>query len=430
MSSDYPKVLLVGQYFDKKPGYGITMINLFKHWDIRSIAATAENITEPDFDICKNYYNLGSLELKLNFPFNLPFSKQKAPSGVLSEEKTKNTFVYNPTNESKLKKFYNYLIRTTGLIHYRKRYKISNDFLKWVREFSPDYIYSQLSSLDLILFVADLHKKTQIPVALHMMDDWPLTISKKGVFQHYWQKRINNSFRKLLSKTSVYMSISEAMSKEYQSRYGYKFLPFHNPIDIDFWRNHQKNNYELNRIPTILYAGRIGIGIEKSLKEIAEAVKTVNKKLGINLKFVIKTDEQPGWSNEFSCVEVQKMEPHDKMPEVFSKADILVLSLDFSEESIRFTKFSMPTKASDYMASGTPILLYASLETAVTKHALNYKWAYVVSEKNNELLGKAITHILEKKELRIQLGTTAKEFAQKQYDGNYVRAQFRKAFTY
>ena len=225
------------------------------------------------------------------------------------------------------------------------------------------------------------------------------------------------------------MSISDAMSEEYEIRYGYKFIPFHNPIDINFWRKYQKNNYELNEIPNILYAGRIGIGIENSLKEVAEAVKTVNDKLGVNLKFIIKTNEKPEWIRQFSCVEAQEMEPHYKMPEVFSRADILLLSLDFSDESIRFTKYSMPTKASEYMASATPILLYASSETGVVNHALNHKWAYVVSEKNNEILGKAITDLYKKKELRKQLGTTAKEFAEKNYDGNHVRSEFRKAFT-
>jgi glycosyltransferase involved in cell wall biosynthesis len=123
------------------------------------------------------------------------------------------------------------------------------------------------------------------------------------------------------------------------------------------------------------------------------------------------------------------MEPHYKMPQIFNKADILILSLDFSEQSIKFTKYSMPTKASEYMASGTPILLYASSETAIANHALNHKWAYVVSEKNKTVLEKAIIDLYKKKELRMLLGTTAKEFAQKQYDGNYVRAQFRRAFT-
>ena len=428
MQSDYAKVLLVGQYFDKEPGYGITLTNLFKQWDIERIAATAENITNPDFSICKNYYNLGASEIKRNFPFNLRSSKQKVQSGILLEKSKKNPRMMHGIKESQFKKFYEYLISITGLRHHKHRYEISADFLAWVKEFSPDFIYSQLSTLELILFVTELHEKTQIPVAIHIMDDWPSTVGKKGILQSYWHKKINNSFRTLLSKSSVFMSISDAMSKEYQARYGYKFIPFHNPIDIDFWSSHQKNNYDLNKMPRILYAGRIGIGIQKSLKEVANAVKAVNEELGIGVKFIIKTNEKPTWTDEFSCVEIQEMESHNKMPAVFANADILVLSLDFAADSIRFTKYSMPTKASEYMMSGTPILLYASSKTAVTNHALKYKWAYVVSEQKNELLKKALIDLCKKKELRIQLGSTAKDFAQRKYDGDEVRAKFRKAF--
>ena len=40
---------------------------------------------------------------------------------------------------------------------------------------------------------------------------------------------------------------------------------------------------------------------------------------------------------------------------------------DFDKKSISFLKYSMPTKASEYMISGTPVLVYSHGETAVSK---------------------------------------------------------------
>jgi glycosyltransferase involved in cell wall biosynthesis len=419
----FPKILIVGKYFNKKAG-DKTIINLFKQWDIKNIAVACENINYPDFDVCNNYYNLGSL-------FNLIFWKQKNQSGVLSEKEQNSSYKLPPNKDSKFRTFYNYLIRSTGLNSYKHRYKISNDFLIWIEEFSPDYIYSQLSNLELILLVSNLHKKTQIPIAIHIMDDWPATIGKEGIFQSYWHKRITYSFRKLLSKTSVFMSISEAMSDEYQCRYGYKFIPFHNPIDINFWGKESKNNYEVNTSFNILYAGRIGTGIRSCFIDIAYAISSLVQK-GLKIELHIQATNYDAILDDlskFDFVKFNKMVAYNKLPKIFSESDLLLLPNDFDKKSASFLKYSMPTKASEYMASGTPILLYASPDAAVTMHALNYKWAYVVSEKNNEMIEKAITEIYKKKELRIQLGTTAKEFAQRQYDGNKVREQFRKAFT-
>ena len=94
------------------------------------------------------------------------------------------------------------------------------------------------------------------------MDDWPVTISKKGLFQSYWQKTIDIRFRRLLSDSKVLLSSGEAMSNEYMTPYGYRFIPSHNPTDIKHWNLPSKKNYELNDTFIILYAGRIGAGIQ------------------------------------------------------------------------------------------------------------------------------------------------------------------------
>jgi len=28
-----------------------------------------------------------------------------------------------------------------------------------------------------------------VPSVIHIMDDWPSTISKKGIFKNYWEKK-------------------------------------------------------------------------------------------------------------------------------------------------------------------------------------------------------------------------------------------------
>jgi len=90
----------------------------------------------------------------------------------------------------------------------------------------------------------------------------------------------------------------------------------------------------------------------------------------------------------------------------------------------------MPTKASEYMVSGSPILLYSSIETAVTKHAMKNNWAYVVSENTNDSLTTAIAKLYHDPALRKDLGERAKEFAIKNEDAEVVREKFREAFDF
>lgn len=428
----YPKVLIVGQYFEMvRSGGSVTMTNLFTGWDKEKLAVSAENIHNPNFAVCNKYYQLGSLEIKRRFPFNLNRWKKQIKSGIICEkEMSASSSFTNDIKKSGSKKIYLRLLYFTGLYHYKRRYKISNEFLSWVKEYSPDIIYSQLSSIELIGLVSDLRKTLGLPIAIHIMDDWPVTISKKGLFQSYWQKTIDKRFRRLLADSKVLLSISEAMSKEYMTRYGFNFIPFHNPIDIKHWGLSSKKNYELNDTFIILYAGRIGVGIQNCFFDIAEAISNLNLK-GFKIEFHIHaTNFNPVLDElaKFDFIKLNAAVSYSELPGIFSKSDLLLLPNDFDSKSISFLKYSMPTKASEYMVSGTPILLYSSIETAVTSHALRYNWAYVVSEKNKKKLESAISELYEKKELRIKLGNTAREYAINNYDGVIIREQFRKSF--
>src|SRR5690606_19448166 len=144
----------------------------------------------------------------------------------------------------------------------------------------------------------------------------------------------------------------ELMAIEYKKRYGYDFFTFHNPIDLSFWKKGQRKNYELGKETTILYAGRVGLGIEKSLKMMAKAVMILNKELNVSIKFVLQVKGKPDWIGKFSCVEHRSFLSYEELPYKFAEADILYLPYDFSVNAISFIKYSMPTKASEYMISG------------------------------------------------------------------------------
>ncbi|MEO5991597.1 MAG: hypothetical protein ABIP68_08180, partial [Ferruginibacter sp.] len=350
-------------------------------------------------------------------------------SGVL-EKKTRNYRKESKVEKPKIRSYFNTLIHLLGLNQYKSRLIVSEQFENWVKDFDPDYIYTQLSNLELIHFVNDLHGKTQIPIAIHIMDDWPITIGKEGILASYWNNKIHDNFRDLVNKSSSFFSISEAMSEEYLLRYSKKFIPFHNPVDIDFWKKDSKNNYEIKDTFKILYAGRIGTGIRSCFVDIAIAINNLNKK-GYKIELQMQITNDDPFIKDLSyyeCIKFNKMIPYGDLPKKFAEADLLLLPNDFEAEATPFLKYSMPTKASEYMISGTPILLYARLETAITAHAIKHGWAYIVSERGTEFIENAIVKIIENLEIRRNLGVKAQKFAQKEYDGYHIREQFCKAF--
>lgn len=429
----YPKILIIGQSFNKKSGGGVTMSNLFKGWpkDKLAVASNTNLYNDLDSSICNTYYQLGYNNKLHPFPLNIILPQIKC--GLLTVTENNNNRTDKPVKTGKYRLIYkliNALLHFSGLYNIFYQLKITREFKAWIKEYNPDVIYTQLASLELIRFINDLHIETGKPVAIHMMDDWPLTINKPGLFYYYWQKIIDKEFRQLLDKSAILMSICDAMTEEYALRYGKNFIPFHNPIDIDYWKPTKSKIYNTESTFTILYAGRIGFGIETSLQEIANAVNEIAK-TNKNIVFEIQTGDDQALkelitTNDF--VKGMSQIPYSELPQKFSSVDLLLLPQDFDDKSIQFLKYSFPTKVSEYMISGTPILVYGDVRTGLTKYAIKDNWCYVVTENDTQALIKAITELYHNPGLREKLAKTAQAIAIEKEDASKVRNDFRMSF--
>lgn len=430
----YPKILIVGQSFNKKSGGGVTISNLFTGWpkDRLAVASNANLLSGLDTSVCNTYYQLGYNDKLHPFPLNLILPKIKCGLLQVNETQSQNTAA-TAAASGKYKFIYNLLLALLnffGVYNLFYKLKITKEFKQWLAAYNPDVIYTQLASLELIRFVNDVKSLTKKPVAIHMMDDWPLTINKPGLLYAYWQNVIDREFRKLLNKTELFLTISDTMAEEYENRYGKKSLPFHNPIDIGFWKPHTAKDYSATDSFSILYAGRIGFGIAQSIADIAAAVNQVSK-TNKKLLFQIQTADVEELKKLVTFSDhVKWVQPvaYNQLPQKFSEADLLLLPQDFDEKSVRFLKFSFPTKVSEYMISGTPILVYGDERTGLTKYALKENWAYVVTNNNNTSLVNAINELIANEALRKSLAQTAQNIALQREDAAIVRENFRKTF--
>ena|ERR1035437_3348425 len=426
---ELPKVLIIGQSFNNDTGGGITLSNLFKGWDRDKIAVACSSyflLDNIDTEVCNTYYQLGEKEHKWAFPFN--YLQRRYTSGIIkfSEKKIQNLTI----NKSKfrisiIQNILYPILRYIGLFYFINRTILSADFCKWLDEYNPDVIYDQPTSRGGILFGLAVKSYLKKPLILHVMDDWPSTLIDSGLFKNYWRRKIDHELRSLLDKASLLMSISDEMANEYKTRYNKDFITFHNTIDVDFWKKYQRNSYDLNEDLTILYAGRIGLGIDTSLELFAKSVQGINEELKLSIKFVIQTQDKPSWIKKYKNVIHNSFVSYDDLPKIFAESDLLLLPYDFSDDSIKFIKYSMPTKVPEYMITGTPIILFAPEVTAVVKYAKKYEWAKVITQNDINEVSNAIKQLITNKELREKYAKNAISIAEKNYNSIDVTNRFR-----
>ena len=433
----HPKVLIIGQVLDKKNGSGITLSNLFKGWP-KDRLAVATNIFldgHVDFSTCEIYYQLGYNSKQHPFPLNIFHSKINC--GPIKRKLNNTENENKPVHQSrksfgfqKIHSFIDSMLTFFGIYHYVYKLSVTEDFKDWLVGYNPDIIYSQLSTLELIRFVEKIQSITKKPTAIHIMDDWPSTIGKTGLFKSYWKRKINIELRNLIDKSSVLMSISDAMSQEYKTRYNRDFISFHNPVEINHWIPLARKEWNNNNLFKILYTGRIGTANGQSIIMMANVIDYINSN-GIKMNLDIFTPDVNSNDSIFLTnlkgVELKSPMPHSSMPSLLARYDLLFLPLDFEDEAIVFSQFSMPTKVSEYMISGTPVLVFANRRTALAKYAIDYNWAYTVTENKKELLIEALNELYLNPVLRQTLAERAKNIAVKNENAEIVRAKFKTA---
>lgn len=86
----------------------------------------------------------------------------------------------------------------------------------------------------------------------------------------------------------------------------------------------------------------------------------------------------------------------------------------------------MPTKAPEYMISGTPVLVYASSETALYKLFNENVCGHCVTIQNSIELANAVKLLLEDLDYRKTLSRNAVAYAMKHFDSRKVREMFQK----
>jgi len=220
------------------------------------------------------------------------------------------------------------------------------------------------------------------------------------------------------------------MSEEYKKRYNKEFVHFHNPIEIDKWLPYTKTDYSIDRRHIkILCAGRIGdIGIFDSIVEVASCIDRMNGKEA-NIKLHIQTPTKKksvlDRLQEYKCVIINPFSEYKQLPIIFSESDILLLANDFSKQGVDFLRFSMPTKASEYMISGTPVLVYASEESAVSKFFSRNNCGYPVTKQSKDEIMNAINLLLNNEDLRKRISRNAVNIAKEKFDADLVRKDFQ-----
>jgi glycosyltransferase involved in cell wall biosynthesis len=411
--------------FNHVNGGGITFSNLFSGWP-KDCLATVHNDPEPvSYDVCDQYYSLDIKEIDLAFPFNYlrRFSS--------STKKSKKNDNFSPVEgkPSFLRKLFITIVGERIPEHG----KLSPELEKWIEDYKPDVIYTILGSSGMMNLIEDVRVHFELPLVVHVMDDW-INVRGKGLLGPVQMFYLRKQARHFFNVASVCMGISPHMCEEYNRRYGVKFYSFQNVIDVKKIEAFKKNNLAVSTPANIVYIGSIFSNAQlDSLIDCCKAVANLNLEgHKINMTISSPSDHASRYHDKLavhSSINIIKtIEDDDEFFSTIANADLLLLPVNFDDESIRFIRYSMPTKVPAYLSIGTPILVYGPDSVAQVSYAKKSGWGIMQSERNIKKLGEVIMKGLTDVHLREKVSNSAINSAYKHHDSINVKEKFQKYF--
>lgn len=400
----YPHVLLFGHSFNNYTGMGITLTNLFADWPRENIAVWAEGI-EPELCAtirpCAKY--IGNVKLSLG------------------KTMAKRKLTFNDRCIDFLKKQYH----KTGIQELRVNTLIPAEQLAEAISFNPDIVFCALGSDAAMKRCENL--MDQLPKAklvLYIVDDWVNTKINTRYFASLWRRKYDKDFRHIMNRANGLLSICQYMADEYKRMYDKTYYPFHNPVDLVKWQTLEvQPKYTEDKI-SILYVGKINADTSPCLLDMAKVVEDLNAKGG---SFVYDI-YSPDYNDKAYLFEgksgVHAFPPiaHENIPSVMKSYSSLFLPLGFSKQSRTYVRLSMPTKLSEYLASGKPTILYCPEEIALAKYLSDKDCAIMCNKVSHlreavaKLQDKSVYNHLVKKSLELAV----------HHDIHIVRERFRE----
>jgi len=422
--SELPRLLfLTPAAFNRVSGGGITFGNLFRGWPKDRLATVHNDPVPTDDDVCEHYYVLSPAEIRKWGPLErLAPAALPGSAGAAIGSGPAGGGVRPLLRFGKQMVFGN-MLPDIG--------RLSPALEAWVASFRPEVLYTILGSNAMMELALALRTRFRLPLVVHIMDDWFATSYRGGLVAPVARARMERLFGEIVREATVRLGICEAMCDAYALRYGAPFLAFQNAVDVRRWADNARKDPVASDARELLYIGSIlPFAQLESLVDCCEAViRLAGQGERVRLSIYSPAHDLARHGARLP------VSPHVSVHETIrddtalfaclQNADALLLPVNFDPDTVRYIRYSMPTKVPAYLASGTPILAYGPGSVAQVRYASDAGWARVVSERNPQALGAGIREVLGDNLLRARISRNALDCALRHHDIAEVRPRFQ-----
>lgn len=364
----YPRVLIVNaQSIYKKNATGITLQSIWSEWDADCLLEIYSDPMVMD----ESNHKFKSYCISPNNVIRL--ARGRVAQSINSNIKATNT---QQRSNNKIKSY----LRQFAVCELDSlAVKLDESTLEAIRVFQPQAIYTLGASVSILRLVNKLSVQLNIPVIMHFMDNWAEHIQwEDNPLLSLYKSSLKKKMLACIKRCKLVVTISSSMAEAYHEKFQKEMLVLMNTVDISRFKGLTSKD---TGVIHFVYAGGLHLDRWKALREIALSIQQTNGK-GI-LDIFTSKDNIELYRSGFETLPVAFYEavPHERIDEVYQKADVLVHTEIESENLKGFFKYSISTKIPEYLATGKPILFYGPRDMKLFEYLLQNQVALTAGTK-------------------------------------------------
>lgn len=297
-----------------------------------------------------------------------------------------------------------------------------------LRALRPEIVYALVGNYFLARAVTLVCKQVRVPLYLHIVDDYVTSLYDRVLFQSRLEALSTRWVKEAIEYATGHAAIGPHMAQEYQRRYGHIWTWFttlcqasdYDPLP---YSRHQEEPVRF------VFAGNIGIGRWRLLQKLGNALGELAEE-GISARLTIYTApsviEVHGKElTQSQVVDLKPWVPVSELPGIFHEADLLVHVESFDANYVKYTKWSLSSKISQYMMAGRPILAFGEPSLASIRLVAEQEAGFVLGSLTPDLIKSVLRSVIMNHEKRVELGRNGRQFAMKVFDGESRREHFQ-----
>ncbi len=374
-----PRVLVLSNScFCSTDSNGRTLAKLFQHLPADHLAQFF-TYGIPDFQVCKNYYQVSDRDALSSFLKHRPYGGAVSAPSEIAESDTASNKAPKPGIQK------NPVTVLAREFAWKFGFWKAESLYQWVSDFNPSCVFVCASDNIFLLDLAgELGKKQGIPVVLYSTEDYYFKkynylTRKKSAAYCIFHRMLQKAYHRVEPFVSLGIFNSEFLKQDYARAFSFPCRVVYPKSDVSFVKNSQvpENPQDL----VVSYLGNLVLNRHKALMEIADTMAEIVPGLRLNVYGKIPDnikDEFLGNANIHYCGFV----PYDEVVRVMHSSSLLLhaeYNDPFYNEDL---KHAFSTKIADSISCGTPFFLYAPGMLTETQFIQKHKCGFCATSKD------------------------------------------------